>query len=184
MDQNVGSILYNRQTGNYEVWNGSRFVDPSALAAGSIADSDSITQRFEVSREQAEQLYNVHLRGRASNHIMFEEVGDFQPNLGLLEQLPNRSEYRTISYNELNLAVGETFFGIAGNDNDFASLMIHTGSGGMQQFNEAMRDQQWRVDQFYYGADSQGFSVMNRKQEPKTIQGKGFLQMIKIKEVI
>lgn len=56
---------------------------------------------------------------------------------GLLEQIPNKSTFSTLSYDFLSNKVGDALFGQA--DASSMTITLHTGTGGMREFDRAMK---------------------------------------------
>jgi hypothetical protein len=57
---------------------------------------------------------------------------------GLLEQIANKSTYSKLTYNTIANKVGDALFGQ--NDSGNMSLTLMTGTGGMREFDRAMKD--------------------------------------------
>lgn len=55
---------------------------------------------------------------------------------GLLEQIPNKSSYSSLTYDWLANKIGDALFGQA--DAEGLSITLHTGTGGRREFHKAM----------------------------------------------
>lgn len=55
---------------------------------------------------------------------------------GLLEQIPNKSSFSTLTYDWLSNKIGDALFGQA--DAEGLSITLHTGTGGRREFHRAM----------------------------------------------
>lgn len=58
---------------------------------------------------------------------------------GLLEQIPNYSTYSKLTYNKLQNTITDALFGQS--DTDDMSITLHTGTGGMREFDRVMKEQ-------------------------------------------
>lgn len=56
---------------------------------------------------------------------------------GILEQIQNKSSYSTLSYDMLSNFIGDALFGMS--DSAGMSLTLHTGRGGMREFDKAIK---------------------------------------------
>lgn len=56
---------------------------------------------------------------------------------GLLEQIPNKSSYATLTYDWLSNKIGDALFGQA--DAAGMTITLHTGTGGLREFDRAMK---------------------------------------------
>ncbi len=92
--------------------------------------------------EECEHMYwYSRYNRRANGTIALKDIltGKVIPTgAGMLEQINNYSTYTSLTYNYLQNTVANALFGQS--DTDGMSITLHTGRGGMREFDAAMKE--------------------------------------------
>lgn len=98
-------------------------------------------QKFLQWKEEMEMHYwygkqSYNEQGETQLHDENNQPIDIGP--GLLQQIVNKDTYSTLTADKIRNLIGDIFYGMTDNQN--RQLTLYTGTGGMREFDEAMKD--------------------------------------------
>jgi len=107
-------------------------------------------QHMLAFKEECEMLYWYGQRTYGGDGVVNMKDENGQPVVigpGLLEQIINRETYAQLTEQQLTNIIGDLFYGMT--DANKKSVTLYTGTGGMREFDTALKDffgaNQWQV---------------------------------------